>query len=416
MDKKNNWYKLDNAAKLFPATTTSMDPKIFRFSCHLKEDINIKNLEKSLNLTLKEFPIFKSVLKKGLFWYYLEKSDITPKVSEEHTSPCEKLSSKLLFEVTYYKNKINLEVYHALSDGGGCIPFFETLIYNYLKLTYNIKEDIILNKSSKYEQETDSFKKYYDPKVKIKISKRPLAHQIKGYRYPEGKLKIIEGVTSTSKVKEVAHSYNTTITGLLCGLLIKSIEETMSIKEKNKEISITLPIDLRRHFKSNTIRNFFNVTNINYKCTNNNSLEKIIEVVNNELKENLKPENISANMNRLIFLEKFLVIRLVPLFIKNPILKFSYDLTRSKQTIGLSNVGIINLPDECEKYIEFFSVFNSIEKSELCILSYKEKICFAFSSHYINSEIEKNFFRHLKSFNLDLDIYTNNLEGSENHE
>lgn len=416
MNKKNNWYKLDNAAKIFPPTTTSYDPKIFRFSCHLKELVNKDNLTTALNTTLEEFPIFKSVLKKGLFWYYLETSDITPYIYEENSSPCEKPHTKLLFEVTYYKNKINLEVYHALSDGGGVSTFFKALIYNYLKITYNIKSEISFTNSSKYEIESDSFKKYYDPSIKVKVKSRPNAHQLRGTRYPEGKLKVIEGITSTSKIKDIAHSFNTTITGLLCGILIKSIEETMTKKEKKKEISITLPIDLRRHFKSNTIRNFFNVTNINYKPKDNSTLEEIIKIVNNELKISLTPEALSSKMNSLISLEKFFLIRLVPLIIKNPILKISYDLTRTKQTMGLSNIGIIDLPEECQQYIDFCSVFNSIEKTELCVCSYLDKICFAFSSHYLNSEIEKNFFRYLKSFNLDIDIYANDIERSDNHE
>lgn len=414
---KNKWYELDNAAKLFPPTTTYYDPKIFRFSCLLKEEINVKNLKTALTKTLEDFPIFKSVLKKGFFWYYLETSDIKPTVTLETTSPCEKLNTPLLFEVTYFQNKINLEVYHALSDGGGCITFFKSLIYNYLKINYNLKDETVLTTSSEYELESDSFKKYYDPKAKIKLENKKNAYQIKGPWYPEGKLKIISGLTSTSQLKELAHKYNTTITGLLCALLIKSIHQTMNTKDKTKEISITLPIDLRKHFKSSTIRNFFNVTNINYLSKElDPPLEEIINSVNIALKNSLKPEIINIKMNRLIFLEKFFIIRLIPLFLKNIILKYSYNLTRKKQTLGLSNVGIITMPACCHKYINSFSVFNSTDVLELCICSYEDSINLSFSSHFQNSEIERVFFRLLKEYNLDLDIYTNTIKGCENNE
>ena len=79
--KSMSWYKLDNAAKIFPPTTDKYDTKTFRFAVSLKEKIDSKILKEALNVTLKDFPIFSSVLKKGFFWYYLEESDIEPEVT-----------------------------------------------------------------------------------------------------------------------------------------------------------------------------------------------------------------------------------------------------------------------------------------------------------------------------------------------
>ncbi len=411
MNKNSNWYKLDNAAKLFPPTTSIYDPKIFRFSVLLKENINKESLQKALNKTLEDFPIFKSILKKGLFWYYLEKTNYNPIVLEEKNNPCEKLNTPLLFEVTYYKNKINLEVYHALSDGAGCITFFENLIYNYLKIEYKLKDNTIITKSSEYEKEIDSFSKYYNPKNKIKIKTKEDAYQLKGEWYPFSQLRIITGITNTNKLKEIAHKYNTTITGLLISIILKSIEPLLSIKDKEKPISITVPIDLRKYFPSKTVRNFFNVTNITYKFTNNESpLEKIVEEVNKQLKESLTKEAIDQNMTKLIWLENFFLIRLIPLFIKNIVMKYSYKFTRKKQTLGLSNVGIIKLPTICKPYIENFLIMNSTDVLEICIISYENNISLTFSSHFKNSALEKNFFSILKAFNLEITVYNNNLE------
>ena len=414
LSKQSKWYKLDNAAKLFPPTTTLYDPKIFRFSCLLKENIDKECLEKAVNETLEDFPIFRSILKKGLFWYYLEETKIKPIVREETTSPCESLNTPLLFEVTYYQNKINLEVYHALSDGAGCTPFFENLIFNYLKEKHHLKDNTILTTSSDYEKEIDSFSKYYNPNNKKKGKKKENAYQLKGKWYPEGKIRIITGSTNTSKIKELAHQYNTTITGLLISLIIKSMEDILSIKEKKKTVSITVPIDLRKYFKSKTVRNFFNVTNITYKFTKNNTpLEDIIKEVNKQLKESLTEERINANMTKLIRLERFFIIRLVPLFIKNKVMMYSYKLTRKKQTMGLSNVGKITLPSSCKPYVDKCMVMNSTDVLEMCIISYEEEICMSFSSHFINSELEKNFFRLLKEYNLNITIYNNEIEGGD---
>ena len=63
------------------------------------------------------------VLRKGLFWHYLEPCNLRPIVKEEYKEPCSRLyirdKKTLLFEVTYYKKRINFEVFHVLTDGTG---------------------------------------------------------------------------------------------------------------------------------------------------------------------------------------------------------------------------------------------------------------------------------------------------------
>ena len=42
----------------------------------------------------------------------------------------------LLFQVSYDKNRINFEVYHALTDGTGAMHFLQELVQNYLILAH----------------------------------------------------------------------------------------------------------------------------------------------------------------------------------------------------------------------------------------------------------------------------------------
>lgn len=413
--KSNKWYKLDNAAKIFPPTTTYYDPKIFRFSVLLTEEVNPDDLTQALNETLKEFPIFKSILKKGIFWYYLEETNEKPIVHLEDRPPCTAFKSNMLFEVTYFKKKINLEVYHALSDGAGCITFFRNLIYNYLKINKKIKNTQVITTSSSFEKASDSFEKYYDPCKKIVINNREKAYTLKGSWYPEGKLNITTGVTSTNTLLNLAKSYHTTITVLLLSFVIKSLENIMTVKDKKKPISITVPIDLRKFYKSETVRNFFNVTNIYYQFkSDNDSLEDIIKTVHYQMKKSLEKEAIENQMTKMLWLENLFFIRLIPLFIKNIILKYTYKGTRTKQTLGLSNVGIIDMPEDARKYIDKFMVMNSTDSLELVVVSYLDNISLTFSSHFTNNELEKSFFCILKEYGLNLEIYSNELKGGYN--
>ncbi|MFR9191379.1 MAG: hypothetical protein ACLVL7_15010, partial [Anaerotruncus massiliensis (ex Togo et al. 2019)] len=100
------WSRLDNAAKIFPSTSSKQDPKVFRFACELCEPVDPEVLRRALGRTLEKFPPFRSVLRRGLFWYFLEQSDLVPEVSEESSPPCSPLYNPrrrgLLFAVTYY--------------------------------------------------------------------------------------------------------------------------------------------------------------------------------------------------------------------------------------------------------------------------------------------------------------------------
>ena len=69
-----------------------------------------------------------------------------------------------LFEVSYYKKKINLEVFHCLTDGTGALNFLKELVRNYLMIRYPkvefppVSEEEI---STASDHEEDSFSQYY---------------------------------------------------------------------------------------------------------------------------------------------------------------------------------------------------------------------------------------------------------------
>ena len=79
----SKWRKLDNAALAFPLVTGKNDSRVFRFYCQLKEDIQADLLQKALEQTMEHYPVFSMVLRKGLFWFYLEHRDIRAVVKPE---------------------------------------------------------------------------------------------------------------------------------------------------------------------------------------------------------------------------------------------------------------------------------------------------------------------------------------------
>ena len=89
---------------------------------------------------MPRFPTFAVRIRKGAFWYYLEHNSAPgPFLKEDVSDPCQPVRFKedngWLVRFYYYRNRISIEVFHALSDGGGAIVFFRTLLAEYLRQT-----------------------------------------------------------------------------------------------------------------------------------------------------------------------------------------------------------------------------------------------------------------------------------------
>ena len=136
----DNWYKLDNVAKVFLATLSERDTRTLRLSCMLKEEIVPEKLQQAVLLAIQDRPQMQVRIRRGVFWHYLEDTDILPEVREEDERICPLLyipaKAMLHYKVSYFRKRINLEIFHALSDGTGAMEFLNIIVLHYLKLTH----------------------------------------------------------------------------------------------------------------------------------------------------------------------------------------------------------------------------------------------------------------------------------------
>lgn len=261
MRKRKQWSRLENAAKIFPPTSSNRDTKVFRFVCELTEQIDGSILQHALERTLAEFPFYRSILKKGLFWYYFEESSLMPQVAEEAIPVCSAIYNPdrpgLLFRVNYYNRRINLEVFHALTDGTGAMQFLRTMVFYYLAEKHSIAGHMTDYDASEDQKNLDAFYKYYDKTENIPKTKSYHAYRIRGEKYPNNRIGITEGLLSTNAVLQKAHEHQATLSELLIALLICSIHEGMAVRERTRPVVITVPVDLRRFFSRTDRTKFF---------------------------------------------------------------------------------------------------------------------------------------------------------------
>ena len=68
------------------------------------------------------------------------------------------------------------------------------------------------------------------------------------------------------------------------------------------------------------------------------------------------------------------------------------------------------MPDCYKEYIDKFSFMSCTDGTQLDICSFENEFVFCFSSHFIKSEIQKNFVRELVNRGIEITIDTNELE------
>ena len=77
------WYKLDNAAKVYPSSSSNEYSALFRFAAVMKERVDGQILQQALDDLVPRFPTLMVTIKRGAFWYYFERLPFKPKVEKE---------------------------------------------------------------------------------------------------------------------------------------------------------------------------------------------------------------------------------------------------------------------------------------------------------------------------------------------
>lgn len=411
------WRMLDNAAKIFPAASSGHNTNVFRLYCELNEAVESPFLQMALDKTIEQFPIFKSVMKKGAFWYYLEESDIRPVVNIESKPPCGKIYDsdvkRLLFDVTYFKSRINLDVYHVLTDGTGAQEFLKTLVINYLCLKYGLADAGISSDfdSSVFQRADDSYMKFYE-KGKNENNRLKRAYKLKGIKTANKSLKVIEGVMSSKAVLDKAHEYGVTVTAFITGVLLRAVFESMSFSDRKRPVVVSVPVNLRRFFNSSSARNFFGVIFIPYDFAKRScELDEIIRFTDDFLKSELSEERIKLRMNSLIGVEKNAVIRAIPLVFKNIVLGNVFKFSELNETTTVSNIGKITIPEELRSYVRSFGLLVATNKIQVGVCTFDELLTVSFSSCFLDTDVEREFFRMISNMGISVEVDENFVEG-----
>jgi len=425
--KLTNWFKLDNSGKIFPEVSNQRETNTFRVQVALTEDIDPDILQMAAIGILERYPMFKVRLKHGFFWNYLDHNTKPFHVAEMPHEVCSALNPRenncYLFKILYRNNLIAIEMFHSLADGGGVVMLLQSLVYEYLSLKgYNVLPDNIIktkNERPVQEEYEDANEKYYNSKNRKHIPEKR-AYRIKGTYLPDNNTGLISGTMSTKAMLNLARSKGLTMTEYFTGLMMFTIYNTQiryrtQLKSNQAPVKIFVPVNLRKHFPSETLRNFSNFVKSDLVMDRDDiTLDELFEHVKTRFKEGMTKEELIRKMSENVAFEKNVFLRFMPYFIKRYALKIGYNMLGMKlNTMSLTNIGRIVFPKSMDPYIidvtaaVYAGKYNTVNCS---ILSFNDKLKITFTRSILETNIEREFFRHFTDLGFDLSVESNFVE------
>ncbi len=419
----NEWYTLDNAAKIFPAVYKRSDTNSYRLSALLKENIDPNILKKATIDALKRFPSLCVKLKRGAFWYYLEHNYNTPIIEEEDpylfNSVHIHTHNGFMFTVSYFGRRISLEMFHALTDGTGASEFLKTIVYYYLIHTgKDIKNDgsVQTDEVEKLSAETlDDFNENYESKVKAP-DKEPRAFQIKGKHYKDNWTGLVQLIADVDNLKQVAHKYDATITGLMGAVILYSLYNVYFKDKKTPKhnLRLFLPINARKYFNSHSMRNFMLYTRTTGEFRNKSlTFEDVVGYVKDTLSKvnrDLLMRQLVSNVN----IEKNFLVKILPLPIKNFIMRIAYKMHgQDSNTVSFSNLGKLTIPEDMSPFIERFEFMIGVSKLSpvnMGAVSVNNTFVFSYASKFVDRDVIQQIASNMASLGIKVTVETNDLE------
>ena len=417
-----NWYRLDTAALIFPATARRDWCNAFRVSAGLNETVDPEILQRAADDLRCRFPSYYVALRKGFFWYYLEESSTRVEVRQDYAYPLTFMSSRELkrncMRVLYYKNRIAVEFFHSLTDGRGGSVYLCNLVARYLELRHGIeipREGLIrdLRQKPTARELEDSFLKNA-AEVAMSRKQEPSYH-LHGSREARGFRTLTTGIVDTEALLDTAHRYGVTVTALLAAVMVESIiamQNTERPRKRQRPVKVTIPVDLRRLYGSETLRNFSLVLDVGADPRfGDYSLEELCHTICHQLGAYATPQHMAGMIAANVQPQQIVALRLAPVFLKNLVMDAVYRRSgESGGSLNISNITSLSLPEQMQTYVERMEFIIGPQRSypnNCSVLSYGGRTYINMIRNIRESELERRFFSRLVELGIAVEIESN---------
>ena len=421
--QKLRWWRLDNAAKIYPAARRRNWSNVFRQSVTFCEPVDEAVLQSALDVTVKRFPSIAARLRRGAFWYYLQQVPQAPQIRQESSYPLVRMAHEEMrrcaFRVVVYGNRMAVEFFHSLTDGTGALIFIKTLAAEYLEQKYGITvpaEHGVLDRHEKPKREEleDSFPKYA---AKVAASRRDTdAWHMWGDPQPGGFLHLTCFQVPVQVLLEQAHRHHVSLTVFLSAVTMQALVNLQKEKEpdprRRRGIKLLIPVNLRKLFPSQTLRNFamYTIPELDPRL-GEYTFDEICDVIRHKMGLEVTAKHMSTVIATNVRDEQNLAVRLIPLPIKNMVMKAVFDAVGEKKScLSLSNLGAVQLPEVMKPYIRRMDFVLGVQADapyNCGVLSYGDTVYINFIRNIRQPELERHFHAVLRDMGLPVTVESN---------
>lgn len=416
------WYKLDLSAIVYPTLQRRDFSSVYRLSVVLKEPVNPDILQSAVDIALKRFPTYKTAIRKGLFWRYLEPNDRPgPFVQKDIRNFCMpmpfKAGNRYLLRIYYHDCRISFEAHHCLGDGTGGMYVLQTITAVYLRLLgHSISDGGFvknINEAPSPGELEDAYMRYANARV---CPARPgeKTYRVRGTRAPFYTFHVIDGIMSVKEVMHVASKYQATITEYLNSVLLYALlkKQQSDWHLKLRPVKIAMPVNLRRFFPSETLRNFITMVypGIDPRL-GEYTFEEIVKQVHNYMHYYINEKFLKGDITTNANTQRNPLIRIVPLFLKDFVVRMFYTKVQDRNSsAGLTNMGALKVPDDMKPFIERFDIYMGqpfSSRTNCAVISFDDILTINFASSIMESDVERLFFQKLVADGIHVKIESN---------
>jgi hypothetical protein len=423
---EERWYILDNAAAFMPALSNNTVTLVFRISATLKETIRLPELEQALQAVASRYPYYMVELRQGFFWYYLDHvGNRLPHVQADSRYPCLNMRARrrgrFLFRVRAYRSRIAVEFCHILADGTGALAFLKSIILEYFRLrgveTPDPGDILVPGTEPSAEESEDAFNRYFRQKAPFAATDKKAFH-LPGLPLLPGQYRIITGISPLSEALRAAKAHGASLTEFLAAAYLDALQDAFYAlppalrRAMRPRISVQVPVNLRKIYPSATLRNF-SLYVLPWLDTRlgHYSFEEIVKRVHFHMRAEVNDKSIAMQISRNVGGGRSLLVRLLPLPLKNLAARLVYKRMGEETISGfVSNLGAVTLPPPLDGLVERFEFIPAPSrrcKTNANVVSYGDRLFVSFGSLAASTEVERLFFRRLVREGVPVSIESN---------
>ncbi len=418
------WYKLDNAALMYPLVARGESISIFRVSALLRDPVDPVELQYAVNDIAARFPTICGSVKNGFFWPFIDRPTIPITVKPQTKVPGRPMkvdSRRSQIRVNYIGNQISVEFFHSATDGTGGIIFLNSLLRRYFqRLGYKIDCTNCFDYRDipSLEEIRDNFAAVTVKKNPPPCSKPVKSKKLNGTIQRGGKYVTVRGVMSANQLKSVAKQHNATVTEYLGAVQLMALNRLAAVTNspENPPIRVLIPVNLRRIYDMETIRNFSSY--IFYQYNGQNDIDEVIDDIRKQTEEQMTDDYfrgmVSFNYNN----GNSPLLKIVPLAVKRFVLGCIVS-GRGDGVVNcstLSNLGVVKAPKQFDDLVlryDFMLGKPAKKTNNFAVATYNDTCVISMTSPFVERDCEMYFFRKLAEAGIDIAVESDIWEDKE---